>query len=628
MMWKYRGRMLAAIAACLVGATSLGTGLGGMVVVLQHILGKDGKDLPQLMTGLNEKLADNVLAVKLGLHVPAEWIAGLPTGPYNAVLWTVIVLGVAAIIGSAANYIHAFFSLTVAGWTLRDLRQRVFAHTVALPVKTVHARGPSALVSQVVFDTQQVWGGYVLILQKTLAQVLKGAVAIAMAFYFEWHIALVGVGVLFVLGLAIRKLGKKVKTAAKKGLEAQGELQRTTAEALSHMRVVKTNNAEGREGERFAVTTAEQLRHELRVRKGRSSSAPLAEMVASLVMGLLALVMADQVINRGQDPARFIGALAALALAANSMRPLTMLYTELQAVGAAATRLRELLDLERDDAHDAGKPALAPHRESIELQNVTLTYPGALAPSLRDVSLKVRHGETVAIVGPNGSGKTTLLSLLPRVLEPDEGAGGAGGVAGRVLIDGVDVSTVTLASLRKQIGVVTQETALFKGSIFWNIAYGVEAGVSEERVKEAARKARAEEFIAGKPGGYEFEIGEGGAGLSGGQRQRLCIARAVLRNPSILILDEATSMVDADSERQIADALADFSRGRTCLIVAHRLSTVVHADRIVVMNHGRIEDVGTHRELMVRSATYRLIAENQLMKSDGKAEAASEAGVA
>lgn len=615
MMWKYRGQLLAAVVACLVGATSLGTGLGGMVVVMQHILGKDGKDLPRLMTDLNEKLAGNALAVKFGLQVPATWIAGLPTGAYNAVLWTVVVLSVAAVIGSVANYLHAYFSLTVAGWTLRDLRQRVFAHTVALPAKTVSAREPSKLVSQVVFDTQQVWGGYVLILQKTLAQILKGSVAVVMAFYFDWRIAMVGVGALFVLGLFVRKLGKKVKVAAKKGLEAQGELQRTTNEALSHIRVVKTNNAEERECERFAVTTAEQLRQELRVRKGRSMSTPLAEMVASLVLGGLAVVMADRVLNHGQDAGTFIGALAALALAANNLRPLTMLYTELQATAAGATRLRELLRLERDDAHDAGKPSLLPHRESLELRDVTLTYPGASVPSLRGVSLRVKHGETVAIVGPNGSGKTTLLSLLPRVLEPDVGSGGVR--KGVVLVDGVDVSTVTLASLRKQIGVVTQETALFKGSIFWNIAYGVEGGVSEERVKDAARKARAEEFIQAKPGGYEFEIGEGGAGLSGGQRQRLCIARAVLRDPSILILDEATSMVDADSERQIADALADFSRGRTCLIVAHRLSTVVHADRIVVMNHGAIEDVGTHRELLVRSATYRLIAENQLLKAEG-----------
>ena len=623
MMGQYRGRLALALAACLVGASSLGAGLGGMTIVLQHILGGRGKNLPALMTELNEKLDGNSAARSLGLHVPEAWIARLPTDPFDAVVWTVVVLGVTTVIGAAANYLHAHSALTVAGWTLRDLRQRVFAHTVALPVATVAQRGPSALVSQVVFDTQQVWGGYVLLLQKTLAQVLKGSVAMAMAFYFDWRMAMVGVGVMFVLGLVIRRVGKKVRTAAKKGLEAQGELQRTTAEALAHLRVVKTNNAEQRESGRFAATTAVQLRQELRVRTGRSMTQPLSEMVGSLVLGVLAVIMANSILNHGQKPENFIATLAALALAANNLRPLTGLYTDLQATGAASTRLRELLGLQRDDARDAGKPALAPHRSSIELQGVTLTYPGAETPALRSVSLTVRHGETVAIVGPNGSGKTTLLSLLPRVLEPDRGPDGA--PTGRVLVDGVDVAGVTLSSLRRQIGVVTQETALFKGSVFWNIAYGVEEGVSEERVREAARKARAEEFIAAKPGGYEFEIGEGGSGLSGGQRQRLCIARAVLRDPSILILDEATSMVDADSERQIAEALAEFSRGRTCLIVAHRLSTVVHADRIVVMNAGRIEDVGTHAELLARSETYRLIAARQLLKADGGAGGGAQA---
>jgi ABC-type multidrug transport system fused ATPase/permease subunit len=211
----------------------------------------------------------------------------------------------------------------------------------------------------------------------------------------------------------------------------------------------------------------------------------------------------------------------------------------------------------------------------------------------------------VAIVGPNGCGKTTLLSLLPRLFEPD---------AGTILIDGVDIARVSIGSLRAQIGVVTQDAALFTGTIGANIAYAT-AGASEEQVRTAARKARAEEFILAKPDGYDTLLGEGGSGLSGGQRQRLCIARAVLRDPAILILDEATSMIDADSEQKIADALAEFSRGRTCLIVAHRLSTVVHADRIVVMNQGRIEDVGRHAELLERSATYRLIASTQLVSA-------------
>jgi subfamily B ATP-binding cassette protein MsbA len=337
---------------------------------------------------------------------------------------------------------------------------------------------------------------------------------------------------------------------------------------------------------------------------------------------VMATVTAKAILNGAVEADRFIMALASLGLAAGCLKPLTGIYNELQASTAAAQRLTALLELAREDAHEEGRPALPLHRESIALENVTLTYPGASAPALDGVSLTIRHGETVAIVGPNGSGKTTLLSLLPRILDPDEGPGGVR--KGRVLIDGVDTAGVSLESLRKQIGVVTQETALFKGTVWWNIAYGADGVVTDERVREAARKARAEEFILAKPGGYQFEIGEHGSGLSGGQRQRLCIARAVLRDPAVLILDEATSMVDADSERQISEALAEFSRGRTCLIVAHRLSTVIHADRIVVMNFGKIEDVGTHRELLVRSETYRLIAAHQLMRAEPPADGVAD----
>ncbi|MFT3687096.1 MAG: ABC transporter ATP-binding protein [Phycisphaerales bacterium] len=393
------------------------------------------------------------------------------------------------------------------------------------------------------------------------------------------------------------------------------------------MRIVKSNNAEDRERERFAQANASFLRQDMKVRRGKSLASPLVELIGLVALGVMATVTAKAILEGAVEPDRFIMALTSLGLAAGCLKPLTSIYNDLQVTTAAAQRLKELLLVEREDAHEAGRPTLEVHRESIRLENVTLTYPGASTPALDDVSLTIRHGETVAIVGPNGSGKTTLLSLLPRIYSPDAGSS-AETPRGRVLIDGVDIAGVSLESLRKQIGVVTQETALFKGTVWWNIAYGAEGAVTDERVRAAAKKARAEEFILAKPGGYEFVVGEHGSGFSGGQRQRLCIARAVLRDPAILILDEATSMVDADSERQIADALAEFAKGRTCLIVAHRLSTVVHADRIVVMNNGRIEDVGTHRELLGRSETYRLIASHQLLKPEDGENDGPAAGAA
>jgi len=311
--------------------------------------------------------------------------------------------------------------------------------------------------------------------------------------------------------------------------------------------------------------------------------------------------------------------LASLGLAAAQLKPLTGLLNDIQAASAAASRLDQLMGQAEEDGHSPGLPRLERPSRSITFENVALTYPGASRPAVDGVSLEIRHGMTVAFVGPNGCGKTSLLSLIPRLFDPD---------AGRVLVDGTDIRTVGVRSLRRHIGVVTQDTVLFKGSIVGNIAYGAE-NATDERIRDAARRARAEEFILAKPGGYDFEVGEQGSGLSGGQKQRLAIARAILRDPAILILDEATSMIDAESEARIAEAIAEFvgsggqagqgqgGRTRTCLIVAHRLSTVVSADLIVVMSEGRIIDQGNHRDLLSRCAIYQSLVRNQLGGGSG-----------
>jgi ABC-type multidrug transport system fused ATPase/permease subunit len=259
---------------------------------------------------------------------------------------------------------------------------------------------------------------------------------------------------------------------------------------------------------------------------------------------------------------------------------------------------------------------MKPLERGIEYVNVSFTYPGAEAPALRGVSLSIERGETVAIVGPNGCGKTTLVSMLPRLFDAD---------SGEIRYDGLDIRNAGLKSLRSQIGLVTQEAIVFAGTPVENIAYG-EPAPDDDRVRDAARRASADEFINAVPGAYEADLGERGSTLSGGQRQRLAIARAIFHNAPILIFDEATSQIDSESELKIQTALQEFARDRTTLIIAHRLSTIQFADRIIVMDAGRIIDSGTHRELFERCPLYRNLCETQFVNDPDSDDEGSQAG--
>jgi subfamily B ATP-binding cassette protein MsbA len=425
----------------------------------------------------------------------------------------------------------------------------------------------------------------------------------AVAIAFDPRVTIVSLVTAPVLWLVIRALGQRVRRARKKAFAGQAALLARAGNVLRGLRVVKVQTAERFETASFAETNRRVIREMLTARTARSASSPISEVVAIFVVGVLAAVAVKAVLDDELDPRNFILALMALGVAAASLRPLTGIINEVQAAAAASERLEELMDLALEPGAAELLPDLPRHHASLALDRVTFTYPGGERPALREVSFEIVHGERVAFVGPNGSGKTTLLSLIPRLFDPD---------AGRVLVDGLDIREHSLASLRGQIGAVTQETVIFPGTVRSNIAYGSEQA-DEEQILEAARRAHALPFIEQLSKGLDTPVGEQGLTLSGGQRQRLAIARAILRNPSILIMDEATSMIDADSESHIADAVGEFSRGRTTLIVAHRLSTVVSADRIVVMDQGRIADQGSHAELLERCEVYRLLARTQLV---------------
>ncbi len=618
-MLRYRWLVAAAMVFAALSAGGLGAGLLGIKPVLDNILGtREGgaRTLPALAAELNAKLPS------WSPRVPQGVIDALPSKPFDAVLWIMVGLGVLTVLGAACNFLHAYLSLTVISRTIANVRREAFHRVVHLPLRTVLRTGPSDIVSRIVYDSAALGAGFNALLSRAVAQVTKGFAAMCAAFWFDWRLASIALIVAPLLATVIRKLGKRIRRASRSALEGQAGLYHAAGEALGGLRVVKVHAGERLEAGRFHRMNKRVVEQEFKVRTARALASPLIETLAMFILGALALVAIKAILDGHLEPNRFILVLGALGLAAASLKPLTGLINDIQQASAAAGRLHELVAQPTEPGHDRRLPRLPPVRECVEFERVTLTYTGAATPALREVSLRIPHGSTYAFVGPNGCGKTTLLSLIPRLFDPD---------SGRVCIDGRDVREFNIRSLRRRIGVVTQDTVLFRGTIRDNIAYAAsglgDAAAADAKIREAARLARAEEFILAKPGGYDFAIGEQGAGLSGGQRQRIAIARAILRDPAILILDEATSMVDAESEARIAEAVAEFvspkSRGeagreggpvRTCLIVAHRLSTVLAADQIVVMHEGRIIDRGTHGELLARCDLYRSLVSNQLMK--------------
>lgn len=638
-MLRYRWQVALALLFATLSAGGLGAGLLGIKPVVDNLLSDKPRGLSVMATELNASMPAWLP------KIPQVWIDGLPTDPFTAMLWIVLALGALTIVGATFNFLHAYIALTIISRTVANLRREAFSRVVHLPLKTVLKAGPSDLISRIVYDTSQLGSGFNALLSRAVAQITKGLAAGAAGLFFDWRVAIGALVAAPVLAVILRKLGKRIRRASRKALEAQAGLYRAASEVLGGLRVVKVHTTETAECGRFHKINKDVVSQEFKVRTARALASPLIETIAIVVLGALALIAVKAILDGALDKTNALLALGSLSMAAAQLKPLTGLLNDIQQASAAGKRMSELMDMDPEPGHATGGqpklPKLARPAQSIEFRDVALTYAGADKPALGGITLLVPHGRTYAFVGPNGCGKTTLLSLIPRLFDPDYG---------QVLIDGRDIREVSVRSLREHISVVTQETVLFSASIRDNIAYGA-TSVTEADIRGAAKRARAEEFILAKPGGYDFVVGEQGSGLSGGQRQRIAIARAILRDPAILILDEATSMIDAESEAKIAEAVADFVSGstassassearararapatngpstspapeskhaRTCLIVAHRLSTVIAADAIVVMAPsdagGIIADIGTHDELLKRCEIYKSLVNNQLFR--------------
>jgi ABC-type multidrug transport system fused ATPase/permease subunit len=522
----------------------------------------------------------------------------------KAVFLIVLVTCVTTVIRCVAKYFQDYLGQKIVEVSTNHLREDVFARLMRMPVGIFANEKPSDFISRIVRDTVTMGGALRVLLGKALREPMNAIAMLAVALYINWHLALVFLGGAPIVLVLFGTFGRKMKKATRKSLVASSQMLAKLQEAVAGLRVIKVYNQEQYELERFSSINDRLLKQLLNMSKVDAATQPVLE-VLGMFAGCAALVVGMRwVATEHLDGAEFLTLLVLLGAAAEATRKTSDIWTKIQSANAAAERIFEVLEQPVEvEKPDAG--VLPPIKKSIEFQGIVFSYPGAERPALDGINLVVTAGHNVAIVGPNGSGKTTLANLLPRFFDP---------AAGRILIDGCDVRDVTLRSLRDQIGMVTQQVISFNDTIAANIGYG-RSGATRDEIVAAAQRAYAHEFICRLPKGYDAMIGEQGVGLSGGQLQRIVIARAILKNPAILIFDEATSQIDADSEAKIHVAIEKIMQGRTTFIIAHRFSTVIAADVIVVMNEGKIVAQGQHEDLMRACPIYQALYETQLIKA-------------
>jgi len=537
-------------------------------------------------------------------RVFTQAVAWLPDDRTQSLVWVMAFFVVLCIVGSIFRYYQQFIGMMVANRVIMDLRRRMYDRVVQLPTSYFAQKGTSDLMSRLTQDTNTLTDGVSMALGKAVQEPIKAVGALSVALYIDWKMCLLVVLSMPVLGIIIRKFSKRMRRASRGALESWAAMLAIINETLIGVRVVKAYSAEGFERRRFARINKKLLKEQGRLCHYGSLSRPVIETLAVIVSSVPMILAAHFVLAEkpnGTDRESFFLLLACLVSMLEPMRKLSDVNSKVQQSNAAATRVFEVVDLDPEPNYKYTLPRLAPHRVDIEFRNVTFNYPGHEEIVLANINLKIAYGTNVAIVGGNGSGKTTLLTLVPRLYMPAQG---------QVLIDGTDIATVSLRSLRKQIGLVTQDTLLFADTIYNNIAYGARHA-TRDQVLDAARRAFADEFISAMPEGYETRVGEHGVRLSGGQKQRIAIARAILHEPAILILDEAMSQIDSDSEVKITAALREFTKNRTTFTIAHRFMTVVNADLICCLDAGRVAGVGNHQQLLESCPAYRKLYETQ-----------------
>ncbi len=569
--------VVAALLSLIVSAVFDGISLAPIVPLADRVLTQGEIILPvSLPTPLRSLVSDLNKADPM-------WLLG----------WLCVIGIVLFFLKGVFLFLHDYLTTDLSQRFVRDVRNRFFEKLQLLSLDYFSETKQGALLSRITYDVGLLQDSVAVGLADLLYRPCEMAVFATIAFSIHWRLAIFSLVILPLVLLPVITVGKRLRAVNLGAMENMSDLNATVQEAVAGIQVVKSFNLEGHVQSKFERHNQNFYRYMMKRAKRVLGIGPFSEFVAALGALCVLFVGGRDVVQGKLSLGVFFIFFAALLLLIKPVRRLTSSYGLLQQILAIAPRITELLDQEPTVVERPDARPLPPIHQRITFDNVFFGYDGQ--PVLENIQLEVPVGEVVAIVGRSGVGKSSLINLIPRFYDPTQG---------RLLIDGIDLREVTLKSLRNQVGMVSQETILFNDTVYANIAYG-RLQASRQEILEAARMSHADVFIQKMARGYETLIGDRGLRLSGGERQRLALARAFLKNPPILILDEATSQLDTESEQLVQAAMDQLMKGRTVFVIAHRLSTVTKADRIVVLEGGRIAAIGTHRQLLDQGGLYQ-----------------------
>jgi ATP-binding cassette, subfamily B, bacterial MsbA len=513
--------------------------------------------------------------------------ASLPSSIFAVAI--IAIFAVRGILSMLSSYAIAWVSNRV----VLDLRGAMFARLVRMPTQFFDDHSSGALLSRVAYDVAGVTSAATTVLTVAVKDSVTVLALLGWLFYLNWKLTLIALAATPLLAFVVRQLSHRLRQMARESQRSMGELVQVLEETIECHKVVKVFGGHDYEMRRFERANQRLRGFNMRQTIPAAAATPITQILASIAVAIIVYIALEDSLAGRTTAGEFASFMIAMLMLLAPMKRLTDVNAPLQRGLAAAESVFGLIDSPVEA--DQGTVSLGRARGEIRYEGVSFTYPTRTEPALGGVDLVVRPGETVALVGGSGGGKTTLVNLLPRFYAPS---------GGRILLDGHDIQDVALESLRANLALVSQDVVLFNDTIQANIAYGAMGRATESEVVAAADAAHATEFIRQTPQGLATLVGENGVRLSGGQRQRLAIARALLKNAPVLILDEATSALDSESERLVQAALDVLMRGRTTIVIAHRLSTIERADRIVVLERGRVAETGTHAQLLAREGVY------------------------